>query len=218
MKRIAWILLASLVLIASGCGSGDNVYVPRYTTQILSDALYDGDISKTAGTGTLTITQGNTQSVFAGFDPLDGAEYRAFLDFPLTGTGGVPGNAVIIYATLYLHINSIAPNPLAGTIPVRIDLVSFTPPTLVASDFDRTIQPALASTTIIPPISLSDFAMDVPVDVTALMQEAQRLGLLNFQLRILRDPGATTAGLIEINDTTGPNRGTLAPLLEVSYY
>lgn len=218
MKRIAFILLVSLVLIAAGCGSSENVVVPVVTTQILSEAGYDGDIAKAAGTGTLTITQGNTQSVFAGFDPVDGAEYRTFLNFPLNGSGGVPGNAVIVYATLDLYINGITPNPLTGTIPVRIDLVDFSPFTLVGSDFDRTILPALASTTISPPISPSDFAQHVPVDVTGLMVEAQRLGLLNFQLRILRDPGTTTPGLIEINDTIGANRGTLAPLLEVSYY
>lgn len=218
MKRIAWILLASLVLIASGCGGSGEVYPPSFTTQILSEAGYDGDIAKAAGTGTLTITQGNTQSVFTGFDPVDGSEYRAFLNFPLTGSGGVPGNAVIIYATLDLFINGITPNPLTGTIPVRIDLVDFAPFTLVGSDFDRTSQPALASTTITPPISQSDFAQHVPVDVTSLMREAQNRGLSNFQLRILRDPFTVAPGLIEINDTTGPNRGTLAPLLEVSYY
>jgi hypothetical protein len=49
------------------------------------------------------------------------------------------------------------------------------------------------------------------------MQEAQFLGLPIFQVRILVDPG-TTSGLIEINDSTGANRATLAPLLDVSYF
>jgi len=57
----------------------------------------------------------------------------------------------------------------------------------------------------------------VAVDVTSLMVEAQRLGLLNFQVRILLDFGAFSSGLIEINDTTGANRQILAPLLEVTF-
>jgi hypothetical protein len=50
------------------------------------------------------------------------------------------------------------------------------------------------------------------------MVEAQRLGLSSFQLRTLEDLGFVSPGLIEINDTTGLNRGVLAPLLQVSYF
>jgi hypothetical protein len=160
----------------------------------------------------------SVQSVFAGINPYTGAEYRAFLDFPLTGAGGVPGNAVIVSATLDIVINSILPLPLYGTIPIRIDLVSFQPPTLLASDFNRTVQPALATTTIVPPISQSDFGHHVPVDVTPLMVEAQRLGLPDFQVRILEDLGIVEPGLIEINDTTGAQQDLLAPLLQVTYF
>ena len=209
-------LVAVVVLALSGCG--DNGGSPAYVTQILSDASFDGDIAKDAVTGVHTITQGNTQSVYAGFDPADGSELRAFLHFPLTGASGVPGNAVILHATLDIFINSIQPNPLTGTIPIRIDLVDFQPPNLIATDFDRTLQPALATTTIFPEISTADFGRHVPVDVTGLMVEAQRLGLADFQVRILRDGGVVDHGLIEINDTTGPNRDNLAPLLEVAYF
>jgi hypothetical protein len=205
-----------MILALSGCGDGGTP--PLAITQILSDPAFDGDIRKDPATGAFTVTQGNTQSVFAGIDPATGAEYRAFLDFPLTGAGGVPGNAIIDSAFLDIEINSIRPQPLAGTIPVRIDLVSFQPPTLVGTDFDRTLQPALATTTIIPPIAQADFGNHVSVDVTSLMVEAQRLGLANFQLRILEDFGATAPGLVEINDTTGGNRATLAPLLQVIYF
>ncbi len=86
---------------------------------------------------------------------------------------------------------------------MRIDLVSFQPPDLIGSDFDRTIQPALATMTLRPPISQADFGGRVPIDVTPLMEEAQRLGLLDFQLRILEDFGFVTPGVIGINDTTG---------------
>ena len=58
----------------------------------------------------------------------------------------------------------------------------------------------------------------VNVDVTPLMVEAQRLGLSNFQVRIMEDLGPVSPGLIEINDTTGANRATLAPLLSVTYF
>ena len=109
--------------------------------------------------------------------------------------GGVPGNAVIVSATLDIVINSIQPQPLTGTIPIRIDLVSFQPPTLLPTDFDRTLQPALATITITPPISQADFGNHVFVDVGLLMQEAQRLGLPDFQVRILEDLGAVSPDL-----------------------
>lgn len=220
MKRlILAALMGFVILIQAGCGNDGGR--ATFVAQILSDSTSDGDIARDSVTGVFTVTQGmspTVQSVFAGIDPATGAEYRTFLDFPLTGTGGVPGNAVIASAFLDIAITSIQPQPLNGTIPIRIDLVSFQPPTLVGTDFDRTLQPALATTTITPPISQSDFGRHVTVDVTGLMVEAQRLGLLDFQVRILRDLGGTSPGLVEINDTTGTNRGTLAPLLQVTYF
>ncbi len=221
MKRIVGgILLAIVALTMLGCGSGSSP-PPQVVTQIVSDPTQDGDITKATPSSVPAIVQGmggSVQSVFAGIDPLTLAESRAFLDFPLTGAGGVPGNAVIVSATLDIVINSIQPQPLVGTIPIRIDLVSFQPPALVGTDYDRTSQPALATLTISPPISQADFGQHVAVDVTPLMVEAQRLGLLNFQVRILEDFGPVNPGLIEINDTTGANRGVLAPLLEVTYF
>jgi hypothetical protein len=50
------------------------------------------------------------------------------------------------------------------------------------------------------------------------MQEAQRRGLPRFQVRLLQDPGVTSAGLVQINDTTGIDRPALAPLLTVVYF
>ncbi len=217
MKRtfLSAAILFTLLLL-TGCGNHHDS-PPPIVTDILSDPLFDGDIEQTAP-NVFTVTQGNTQSVFAGINPTTGAEFRAFLDFPLTGAGGVPGNAIIVSAVLDVVITSILPNPLVGTIPIRIDLVNFQPPTLIATDFDRALQPALKSVTITPPISQADFGNPVAVDVTVLMQEVQRLGLPDFQVRILEDPGAPSAGLIEINDTTGANRNLLAPLLRVTYF
>jgi hypothetical protein len=49
------------------------------------------------------------------------------------------------------------------------------------------------------------------------MAQAQSLGLLDFQIRILRNFNAVS-GIIEINDTTGRNRAFFAPLLLVEYF
>jgi len=221
MKKLFLAALAAFMILAlTGCGDSyhNNPQPLFFTTTILSDPVFDGDIQKTPLTDTTIVTQGFTQSVFAGIHPTSGVEFRAFLDFHLTGANGVPGNAIIDSAFLDIVINSIVPQPLIGTIPLRIDLVSFQPPDLIGSDFDRTLQPALATITVSPPISQADFGRHVTIDVTPLMVEAQRLGLLDFQVRILEDLGIVTAGLIEINDTTGVNRGTLAPLLQVTYF
>ncbi len=216
MKRLIILMMAASLVLAA-CGHDHNNAPPVITTQILSDAFFDGDISlDTAGTS--TVTQGNTQIVFAGIDPVTSTEFRAFLDFPLGGPGGVPLNGVIVSATLDFVINNINPQPLVGTIPIRIDLVSFQPPDLIGTDFDRTQQPALATMTISPPISQADFGGHIPVDVTPLMVVAQNLGLPDFQVRILEDFGFVTPGVIEIDDTTGANRPFLAPLLQVSYF
>lgn len=213
MKKILFAaVMMSLVLAMSGCGGGDgNNPPPSIVTQIHSRAAFDGDIQFDPP-NLFTIVQGNTPSVFAGIVPDTRSEFRAFLDFPLTGAGGVPGSAIINSATLDIFIDSTI-QPAASSIPIRIELVTFPPQTLLASDFDRTIQPALAFTTIIPPISRADVGRHVTVDVTSLMVEAQRRGLADFQIRILEDDGFVFPGLIEIDDTT-INR---APLLTVSY-
>ncbi len=213
MKKLLFAAVMMLIAVAlSGCGGGSNS-PPAFVTQILSNPTYDGDI-RLDTSNVFTVTQGNVPSVFAGIDPVTGSEYRAFLDFPLTGAGGVPGNAIINYATLDIFIDSISIQAAANSIPIRIELVSFTPPTLLASDYDRVLQPPLAFTTILPPITRADVLRHVTVDVTPLMVEAQRLGLPNFQVRILEDFGFVFPGLIEIDDTT-VNR---APLLTVSYF
>lgn len=210
-------LAAFIILTLTGCGSDHNDGPQLFVSSILSDANYDGDI-KLDFTGALTIAQGNTESVFAGIDPINNDVYRAFLDFPLAGANGVPGNAIIDSAYLEIFINSIEPQPLIGTIPVRVDLVSFQPPFLVETDFDRTLQPALATVTVNPPISSADFGQYITIDVTSLMIVAQRFGHLDFQVRILDDLGDVIPGLIEISDTTGENRSILAPLLTVNYF
>jgi hypothetical protein len=218
MKRTyfaAILVLISLSLV--GCGGGSSSAPPTVFTKILSDPVFDGDISLDS-TGTLTVTQGNTQSVFAGIDPITGTEFRAFLDFPLSGAGGVPSNAGIASATLDIRIDSLSLLAQTDTIPILIDLVFFQPPTLISTDFFNRDQPALA--TRATSIFGTDLRQHVRIDVTSLMAEAQRLNLPDFQVRILEDTSivGTPPGLFEINDTTGPNFGTLAPSLEVTYF
>jgi len=219
MKRTSLaviLVLLSLSLIGCGHDHGSSA-PPTIVTQILSDPVYDGDISQNVA-GTLTVTQGNTQSVFAGIDPTTGTEFRAFLDFFLSGQGGVPSNVGIVSATLDIKIDSLRLLSQTDTIPILIDLVSFQPPTLISTDFFNSNQPALK--TIATSIFPTDLGQHVFIDVTSLMTEAQRLNLPDFQIRILEDPSivGTPPGLFEINDTTGPNAAALAPLLEVVYY
>lgn len=196
----------SIILALSGCGGGSSSPPPVFMTQILSNPAFDGDI-RFDPPNSFTITQGNIASVFAGVDPVTGSEYRAFLDFSLNG---VPVNAIIDSATLDIFIGSRSNLPVASFIPIRIELVSFSPPTLLPSYYD---QPLLAARTNIP-ISRNDIGRHVSVDVTSLMVEAQRRRLVNFQIRILEDFGFVLSGLVEIDDST-INR---APLLTVTYF
>ena len=217
--RISVIATACGILSLSACGGGgDNLAPQTVTTQILSDPSFDGDIEQTSPSS-FTITQGmspTVQSVFAGIDPVAGTEFRAFLDFPLTGSGGVPGNAGIDSASLEIYVDNL--QPITGTLPVRVDLVTFQPPTLIQTDFDRTLQPALASVIVSPDISSADVGKFVPIDVTSLMVEAQRRGLVDFQVRIMEDLGPAVPVLMMIDDSTGTNRATRAPLLTVTYF
>lgn len=208
-KRIAVVIMLLMILTLAGCGSNSSPNV--FVTQILSDPAIDGDIALDTvnNVDIYTITQG-TSPVYAGIDPQTLTEYRAFLHFSLEGTGGVPLSAAIASAKLDIFINNI--QPLIGTIPISIDLVTFPPPTLIASDFDTIIQPALSS--ISKSISQSDLGKHVVFDVTALMREAQFRGLPDFQIRIMEPLGLVSPGRIEIDDTTAAR----APQLEVTYY
>jgi hypothetical protein len=210
---------ASSVLALAGCGGGGdgNDQPDIVQTQILSDSGFDGDIEQT-GLDTAVVTQGmgpNVQNVLAGIDPNTGDEFRAFLHFPLRGSGGVPGNADIDSAFLEVFIDDL--NPTGAVIPVRVELVSFQQP-MVATDFDRTAQPPLAFVTLSPRLGPSDVRKYVPIDVTPLMVEAQRRGLTDFQVRIMEDLGPPIDGLFAIDDTTGSDRGKSAPLLTVNYF
>lgn len=212
MKNIFFAAMMFIFLALTGCGSGDvvvNVSSPLINTTISSSLSLDGYVVENPVTLALTPFQ-NTASVFAGIDPATGAEYRAFIGFHLSGTGGVPLDARIDSATLDIVIKNVqTPN---GSIPIRIELVSFAAP-LEPNDFDRIILPPLAFTTNVPAISQADVGKSVRVDVTELMREAQRLRLPDFQVRILEDFGIVTPGRIEIDDTNA-----FAPQLIVDYF
>jgi hypothetical protein len=205
---------AALLVVVAGCGGGGDNPPDITQTQIFSDSGYDGDIEQT-GPDSAVVTQGmgpQVQQVFAGIDPASGDEFRAFLHFPLDT---VPGKAHIDSAFLEIYVDDI--QPTNAVIPVRIELVSFQQP-MVATDFDRTAQPAIAYTTLSPRLGPSDRGKYVPIDVTELMDQAQRLGLADFQVRIMEDLGPPIEGLFTIDDSTGSNRPSLAPLLTVNYY
>src|SRR5258708_38450577 len=124
--RISVITVACGILSLSGCGGGgDNSAPQTVTTQILSDSRFDGDIEQTSP-NSFTITQGmssTVQSVLAGIDPVGGTEFRAFLDFPLTGSGGVPGNASIDSAFLEVYVDDL--QPITGKLPILAYLFAF---------------------------------------------------------------------------------------------
>jgi hypothetical protein len=217
---VLFIAAVSSLLGLGGCGGdGGNGSGPtQVVTHILSDAAYDGDIEQTSPS-VYVVTQGmsaTVQSVFAGIDPAAGTEFRAFLDFPLSGVGGVPGDATIDSAFLEFFVNDV--QPPSGSVPIRVDLVSFQPPTLLGTDFDRSAQPPLASALVQGDVTKADVGNFVAVDVTPLMVEAQRLGLLNFQVRIMEDLGPAIFTLVEIDDSTGADRSSRAPLLTVTYH
>ncbi len=214
MQRTLYIILIGITsLLLTACGGGTAPQSVT-TTSILSDHSLNGEISLTSS-NTASVLQGRTQSLFAGVDQNTLTEYRAFLDFPLGGAVGVPYGAVIDSAYLDIYVNSVLPSP--GTVPLLIDLISYPLPTLVTSDYDRNVQPPLASTRPQIPITSADVGHNVSIDITSLMIEAQARGLSDLQLRILQD-FVPYYGLFEIDDTTGIDRSKFAPVLTVSYH
>jgi len=211
MKKFLRLGVIAVVMLSiaacGGCGDSRTIFV----AQIFSDQLADGDIAFDPVLQTFTITNG-PETVFFGIDDLDPnlSEYRAFLDFPLDGSNGgdiVPANAVIVSATLELFLNEVS---FATAVPTFLDLVPYPVSGLSAQDFDS------------PPLvflQLDFFRSDqgnfVTIDVTPLMREAQRLGLSDFQVRLLLDSFVSEFGFVGIEDL--PSVTITAPLLTVEY-
>lgn len=215
---VAGILLGLSACGGGGDGGGGGGPPPQVVTHIVSDPTYDGDIEQT-GAASYTVTQGmsaSVQTVLAGIDPSAQTEFRAFLDFQLGGPNGVPGDAIIDSAFLEILVDDLSPTN--GSVPIRVELVAFQPPTLLASDFDRSAQPPLAAVLVQGDVNAADVGHFVPVDVTTLMIEAQRRGLADFQVRVMEDLGPPIYTLISIDDATTPDRAQRAPLLTVTYH
>jgi hypothetical protein len=216
-RKLIAALTVSIMLVLTGCG--DSNPPPSFSTRILSTVANDGDISVLNSVGQVTqgsqVNPANLASVFAGIDAATGTEFRAFLDFSLSGSSGVPRNAIIDSATLDIYIDSLAIQPAANSVPIRIDLVSFPPNPLLVSDFNG---PILATKRTF--ILRSDVNHHVRFDVTGLMAvaQAQVPSLLDFQVRISEDidalPDGAFDGLVEIHEATVQ----LAPHLEVIYH
>jgi len=158
----------------------------------------------------------SVQSVLAGIDPTAGTEFRAFLNFPLGGSGGVPANAIIDGAFLEVLIDNVIPGN--GSVPIRVELVAFQPPTLIGTDFDRSALPPLGAVLVSGNVTAADIGQFVPVDVTSLMIQAQHRGLVDFQVRIMEDLGPASFTLIVIDNPITADRPQRAPLLTVTYY
>ena len=208
MRKLSLFSILALMLLTLSCSGSDPQ--PVIVAKILSDQPTDGDIALDPAQQTYTITSG-PNTLYFGIDDSDPnlPEYRAFLDFPLDGSTGeavIPLNARIVSATLEVFVNEVS---FAPVIPTWLDLVSYPITSLRVEDFDSA------------PLqyrSLNFFAADmeqfVAIDVTPLMQEAQRLGLNDFQVRFVLDLDADI-GFVGIEDL--PSDPNTAPLLTVSY-
>jgi len=209
--------MAVLVALAlAACGGSDRSV---FTATILSDQPSDGDIAFDPVLANFTITNG-PNTLFFGIDDAspNTPEFRAFLDFPLDGSTGedvVPLNAEIVSASLVVRVVSVE---FALTVPALLDLVTYVPGNLQTADFDSAplTFPGGALATLGFDFLASDEGFDVGIDVTSLMQEAQRRGLPDFQVRFLLDfiPGA--AGFVGIDDS--PTVAITAPTLIVRFH
>ncbi len=214
MKKLLRIgVIAVIMFSITACGGGggsDGNFPTIFVAQILSDQPVDGDIAFDPVRQTFTIANG-PGTLFFGINDQDPnlPEYRAFLDFPLDGSTGadiVPGDAVIVSATLELFIDEVS---FATVVPTLIDLAPYPVSGLRPQDFNS---PPLMSQRL--NFFRSDMGMPVVIDVTPLMREAQRLGLSDFQVRFLLD-FVSNIGFVGIEDL--PRVTITAPRLTVEY-
>lgn len=210
MHKLSLLGILAVMLLTLSCNGSDPQ--PVIVADIFSDQATDGDIAFDPVLQSFTITNG-PETLFFGIDDsdLNLPEYRAFLDFPLDGsTGGevIPINARIVSAILEVFINEVSFAPI---VPTLLDLVSYPINGLRVEDFDSFPLEEMSQ-------SLDFFAADlgtiVSIDVTPLMQEAQRLGVPDFQVRFVLD-FETDVGFVGIEDL--PFDPSTAPLLTVRY-
>jgi hypothetical protein len=213
--RFIAVLAAFLALaLLGGCRveyHDSHHHSPVEFAHLDSDQDADGDIAYTPPATYIVSSARTTGTVLAGVDPVYGDEFRGFLDFYLRDYHGVPHHTRIESATLEIFISDVSEAYHGAGVPLVVDLVAFQPPTLIASDFDRTLLPPLLTLPV--EITAADEGTTVAIDVTALMIEAQSQEFPDFQIRLLLDTYATS-GLVEIEDNGSVN----APLLTVVYY
>ena len=207
--------VACALVFLAGCG-GDRAPVipPPVVTHIFSNPRFDGDIEQVSAG--FIVTQGmspTVQNVLAGTGQ---TEFRAFLNFPLGGSGGVPFGAFIDSAFLELYVDNVI--PINGSVPIRVELVTFQPPTLIGTDFLRSALPPLGAVLVNGNVTGADVGWFVPVDVTSLMIQVQQRGLIDFQVRIMENLGPASFTMMVIDDRTTPDRAQFAPLLTVTYH
>lgn len=221
-KFLGFGMAAILALVLAGCGGGENRVI--IVSDILSVRGVDGDIAfdPFAPVGNeFTITHADT--VIAGVSPSTQIEFRGFLHFPLDT---IPADADVRFASLNVLVTSVNPqDPTDPPIPFLVDSITYQPPILIESDFDRVVQPPLASRSL--EFFPSDQANFVEFEVTNLMRNAIFNGLPDFQVRIVFDNDrfktdlSTIIGFIEIDDGPGTAfrpRIDFAPLLHVEYF
>lgn len=232
-KTVLWVLTIILGISFAGCGGGSNdeVVVPT-VVRILSDQVFDGDITRDAATGSLSAPTfaDAAQNVLLGivFHPVTGVEIsetRGFLHFTLNGTGVPIDPARITFAKISVFVNGVEPVPVDSLmrIPFLIDLIDTGrfPAPIVSTDFN-----AASSSTRTTFFRGADANAFVEIDITRLLQDALALGLTDFEVRFRFDRArfqtdlSTTRALVEIDnadDTRGHQRIDFAPLLHVEF-
>ncbi len=233
MKKALWMAIILIMAVSiAGCGGDSTVVIVPNVVRILSDQPLDGDITRDAATGGLTLPTfaTSTQNVVTGivFDQISGAEIsesRGFLHFSLTGSGIPVDPARITFAKVSVFVNSVTPafaDPFAE-VPFIVELMDTAqfPAPIVSTDFDAPF--ASSKTTFFRSADGGNF---VDIDITSLLQDAVALGLNDFELRIRFDRGrfqtdpTTVRGVTEIDDAddiVGHRRADFAPILHVEF-
>ncbi len=231
-KTVLLVITIILAMSFAGCGGrgGDHDDVVN-VVNILSDQVFDGDITRDAITGSLsapTFADEAQNGLFGiSFDPLSGTEIsetRAFLHFTLSGTGVLIDPARIRFATITVFVNSISPVTSGPSrIPFLIDLIDtgLFPAPIVSTDFDAPASSGRATF-----FREADVGAFVEINITTLLRDALSLGLTDFEVRFrfdratFQDDLSTVRGLVEIDnadDVPGHRRIDFAPLLHVEF-